>query len=279
MIAEHTAVVNDLMTRYLTGGPKDAPVVVFLHDGAWGASADVTWGRVLELASADYRVVAPDLLGFGGSAKAIRLDESPFGFRMRHVHALLDSIGIHDPVHLVGNSFGGSIALRSLTDPELEARAASVTSISGTGGPWRTLASAALASFDGTDDDIRRIVELLCDEFDEIDDQVRDRSRWARMPGHYAGMMAPHVALPESMQIQRTDAYPATLADSVTPVLLFECAGDDLVEPKWTGHIADVHPATTIVEVPYRHAPNISHPTETWELVSAFLKEVAGGRR
>ena len=107
MIPEQTVVINDLETRYLSGGPDDAPTVVFLHDGAWGASSDVTWGAVLPLAAERFRVVAPDLLGFGGSAKSIRCDQPPFGFRLRHVFALLDHLGVAGPVHLVGNSFGG----------------------------------------------------------------------------------------------------------------------------------------------------------------------------
>ena len=53
-----------------------APVIVLLHDGAWGASADVTWDRTLSFIPDDLRVIAPDLLGFGGSDKVVFLDRS-----------------------------------------------------------------------------------------------------------------------------------------------------------------------------------------------------------
>jgi pimeloyl-ACP methyl ester carboxylesterase len=270
-------VVNDLETHYLEGGPRDAPTVVFLHDGAWGASAEVTWGGVLPLASLEFRVIAPDLLGFGGSAKVVRLDQSPFGFRIRHVLALLDALDAAGPVHLVGNSFGGSVALRALTDSAAVGRIASVATISGTGGPWRTAASGQLASFDGTVDDMRRIVELLCDDFDGIDEQVHARYRSAAVPGHYQGMLAPHVPVPAALAAARAeDPYPASLSGVDIPVLLVAGRNDVLVEPGWTEQMLDYLPHARVETLPYKHSPNISHPVETWQVLRGFLADSAG---
>lgn len=276
MIRESTTTINDLETRYLHGGSGEH-TVVFLHDGAWGASSDVTWGAVLPSAAADgYRVIAPDLLGFGGSAKSVRLDQSPFGFRVRHVFGLLDDVGVSGPVHLVGNSFGGSLALRALTDPEMRSRIASVTTISGTGGPWRSAASAQLGPFDGTEEDMHRIVDLLCGDYDGMAEQVTARLAWAREPGHYAATMAIHQTIPEPLQVARpADLYPAPLGDVSTPVLLFECLDDVLVDVGWTKHLVDLMPQARVVEVPRRHAPNITHPEQTWATISTFLQEVA----
>jgi pimeloyl-ACP methyl ester carboxylesterase len=273
VIAENETVVNALETRYLTGGPESAPTIVFLHDGAWGASADVSWSGVLPLAAESFHVVAPDLLGFGGTAKAIRLDQSPFGFRFRHVLALLDQLDITQPVHVIGNSFGGSLALRALADPDLAPRLASVTTISGTGGPWRTEASAQLAPFDGTESDIRRIVGLLCGDFGSLEEQVRARYRWASAPGHYTGMMAIHQTVPEPLRAEHpADPYPALLAGVATPVLLVECLDDPLVQAGWTSHMTAVLPQAEVVELPYKHSPNISHPEQTWTVLADFVE-------
>lgn len=277
MIVENEVVVNDLTTRYLSGGPEDAPTVVFLHDGAWGASCDVTWGDVLPLASERFRVVAPDLLGFGGTAKAVRLDDSPFGFRVRHVYALLDHLGIQDRVHLVGNSFGGSVALRALSDPSLATRIASVTTISGTGGPWRTEASAQLGPFDGTEQDLRRIVDLLCDPFDGLEAQVQARFRWAKAPGHYASVMAVHQPLPEALKVERpADSYPGSLGGTTTPLLLVACTEDPLVATGWTKHVLEIVPHAQVAEMPRKHSPNITHPAETWAVIKPFLEAAVG---
>lgn len=275
MINEAVTTVNDLTTRFLHGGT--GPTVLFLHDGAWGASSDVTWGQVAELAAKTHSVIAPDMLGFGGSAKSVRLDEDPFRFRLRHIYALLDARGVTDPVHVVGNSFGASVALRGLADPHLRERIASVTAISGTGGPWRTPESAQLGPFDGTEANMARIVDLLCGDYPGAEAQVAARMGWARSPGHYAATMAIHQQVPEPLQFVRpADPYPANLTGVDVPVLLFECTEDPLVEQGWTSNLTDLLPQSRVVEIPRRHAPNITHPEETWTVVKEFLDKVQG---
>jgi pimeloyl-ACP methyl ester carboxylesterase len=89
----------------------EGPAVVLLHAGI----ADRTmWRRLMpELAAAGYRVVAIDLPGFGRSAVAAELD-APW----RDVLETCDEIGV-DRFAVVGNSFGGAVALRiAATAPE-----------------------------------------------------------------------------------------------------------------------------------------------------------------
>jgi hypothetical protein len=76
---------------------------------------------------------------------------------------LLEALHIVEPVHLVGNSFDGSLAPKTLADGKAFG-IRSVTSICGTGGAWKGDASPAeLPHWDGTEKDLRRIVELLID--------------------------------------------------------------------------------------------------------------------
>ena len=56
--------VNGYMIRYLEGGPPDGKVLILLH--GLGASAE-RWSRVIPTLSTDYRVIAPDIIGFGYS--------------------------------------------------------------------------------------------------------------------------------------------------------------------------------------------------------------------
>ena len=278
MITETTAVVANLETRYLTGGPEDGVPVVFLHDGAWGGSADVTWGRVLPLAAEKYRVIAPDFLGYGGSAKSVRLDVSPFAFRIRHVFALLDQLGVDGPVHLVGNSFGGSVGLRALADSAYRSRIASVTTLSGTGGPWKAPDMGKLRDFDGSVAGIEAFVDLLCDDFSGRADQVDARYKWAVAPGHFGCMSAPHLPVPEVLRLERpADPYPATLAGVQTPVLLLECSEDVLLEAGWSKHLQAELTHSRAMVLPYRHCPNITHPQETWAVIGEFLDSCTGG--
>lgn len=278
MITDNVRTVHGLPTRYLSGGPGDAPPVVFLHDGAWGAAAHVSWGAVLPLAAQRFRIIAPDMLGFGDTAKAVRLDDSPFGFRFRHVLALLDELGIVGPVHVVGNSFGGSVGLRALGDPRTAERVASAVSISGTGGPWRTEAMQQLTAFDGSHSDIERIVRLLSEQFDGFADQVRARHAAAVKPGHYQAMTAPHLPVPPSIAAPRpADPYPADLDTVTTPALLVECTRDVLLEPGWPKNLTAHLRNAEAVELDALHSPNIYRPRELWEAIRPFLERVATG--
>jgi pimeloyl-ACP methyl ester carboxylesterase len=100
-------------TAYLDAGPADAPVVVLLH-GLGGTNASML-PLMWEL-STDHRVLAPDLPGFGGSAKPhARYDAAWF---VDWLTSFLDELGIERAV-LIGNSMGGRIALEAgLRAPE-----------------------------------------------------------------------------------------------------------------------------------------------------------------
>lgn len=98
---------------------------------------------------------------------------------------MLDHLGIDGPVHLVGNSFGGSVGLRALADGDYRSRIASVTTLSGTGGPWKAPDMGKLRDFDGSVAGIEAFVDLLCDDFSGRAGQVDARYRWAVAPGHF----------------------------------------------------------------------------------------------
>ncbi|HEY2651622.1 MAG TPA: alpha/beta hydrolase [Solirubrobacteraceae bacterium] len=81
------------------------PAVILLHAGI----ADRTmWSEHLDpLAGAGFRAVAPDLSGFGEAAVTVG-EQAPW----IDVLATMDALEIHDAI-LVGNSFGGAVALRA----------------------------------------------------------------------------------------------------------------------------------------------------------------------
>ncbi len=64
--ARKTILVDGLVTSYLEAGHGDP--VVLLHGGEFGVSAEIGWERSIAALATYHRVVAPDMLGFGGSA-------------------------------------------------------------------------------------------------------------------------------------------------------------------------------------------------------------------
>ena len=92
--------------HYHEAGDTAAPPVVLLHGFI---ASNYVWRDVLvPLADAGLRAVAPDLLGFGFSAKP-RGGEYTIETQARLIVRLLDALGI-ERATLVGSSYGGAVA-------------------------------------------------------------------------------------------------------------------------------------------------------------------------
>ncbi|MEK6282368.1 MAG: alpha/beta hydrolase [Acidobacteriota bacterium] len=102
----HFIEVDGVRVHYQEAGDAEAPVVVLIHGFA---SSNLVWSKVLlELAEAGFRVIAPDLLGYGYSGKPkefdytiVRQSEMVVGFMRR--------LEIERAI-LVGSSYGGAVA-------------------------------------------------------------------------------------------------------------------------------------------------------------------------
>ena len=109
---EHTVTVSGKPIFYTEAGC--GPVVVLLHGGGPGASGLSNYSRNIDALAASFRVIVPDMPGYGRSSKGI--DQSdPFGYLADMIRGLLDALGI-DTAHLIGNSYGGAAALRLALD-------------------------------------------------------------------------------------------------------------------------------------------------------------------
>ena len=87
----------------------DGPAALFIHGSGPGVSAWANWRLAIPALSGSYRVIAPDMVGFGFSdrPKDIRYAKDTW---VGQAIGLLDALGI-EKAHVVGNSFGGAIAL------------------------------------------------------------------------------------------------------------------------------------------------------------------------
>ena len=109
--ARKTITVDGLITGYLEAGAGQP--VVLLHGGEFGASAEIGWERTISALADHYRVIAPDQLGYGATAKVLDFVDGR-GMRIRHVAALLAHLGV-ESAYFVGNSMG-AINLRRRHD-------------------------------------------------------------------------------------------------------------------------------------------------------------------
>lgn len=103
-----TVTVDQVATNYHDAG--GGPPVLLIHGSGPGVSAWANWRGVLPaLAATGRRAIAPDIVGFGYT-------ERPPGFSfdreswVGHLVGFLDALGL-DRVSIIGNSFGGALAL------------------------------------------------------------------------------------------------------------------------------------------------------------------------
>lgn len=105
---EYAELSNGRKIHYLDHG--EGPVVVFLHGSGAGASGHSNFkGNYPYFAQSGFRVIVPDLIGYGYSDKPDDV-EYPLAFFAENVTLLLAQLGI-DEVVLIGNSLGGAISL------------------------------------------------------------------------------------------------------------------------------------------------------------------------
>jgi pimeloyl-ACP methyl ester carboxylesterase len=103
-----TVVANGIRTNYLEAG--EGPPVVLVHGSGPGVTAYANWRLTMPGVSQHLRVLAPDMVGFGFTERpaGVRYDMDTWS---AHLLGFLDALGI-ERTSLVGNSFGGGLALR-----------------------------------------------------------------------------------------------------------------------------------------------------------------------
>lgn len=85
-------------------GAAPAPCIVLVH--GW-ADCGASFGAVARELAADYRVLAPDLRGYGDSSWVA--NGYWFPDYLRDLEAVFESALVHGPVTLVGHSMGGNV--------------------------------------------------------------------------------------------------------------------------------------------------------------------------
>ena len=95
-------------TRYIDVGAGDT--VLLLHSADAGSSGTLEYRSNIDALSKHFRVVAPDLMGYGGTAlpqaKIVKTSQA----YVDHILAFTEALGI-DRAHFAGNSRGGLISI------------------------------------------------------------------------------------------------------------------------------------------------------------------------
>ena len=98
---------GDYNTNYHDMGKGD--IITFIHGSGPGVSAWANWGRLFPLLKDNFRLVAPDMSGFGYTDR-IPGTKYTMNKWVKQVIDLLDALKI-EKTNLVGNSFGGALSI------------------------------------------------------------------------------------------------------------------------------------------------------------------------
>ncbi|OBJ30515.1 MULTISPECIES: alpha/beta fold hydrolase [Mycolicibacter] len=271
LITRKTVVVDGLSTSYLESGDPFAPALVLLHGGEFGAGAEIGWEHTIPALAERYRVLAPDLLGFGESAKVLDFNDGR-GMRIRHVARFCATLGV-ESADFVGNSMGAIMLLVDTTSeaPLLPVRR--LVAICGGGEIQQNEHMAALYDYDATVPAMRRIVAALFHDpaYPDDDDYVRRRYVSSIAPGAWEAVAAARFRRPGAETPPPASSDRAYERISV-PTLVIEGAGDKLLPPGWSAQIVDKIPGGRAVVVEGAgHCPQIEQAEQVNGLLLDFF--------
>jgi 2-hydroxymuconate-semialdehyde hydrolase len=183
------------------------PPVLFIHGSGPGVSAWANWRLAIPPLSKSYRVIAPDMVGFGFS-------DRPAGVEYRKESWIAQAIGLLDALriekaHVVGNSFGGAIALAmAIRNPERVDRLA----LMGAVGVSFTITPGldSVWGYEPSFDAMRKLLDIFAYDRSLVNDELAEmRYRASVRPGFqesFAAMFpAPRQRWVEALASQEAD--------------------------------------------------------------------------
>jgi pimeloyl-ACP methyl ester carboxylesterase len=212
-------------THYHEAGT--GPTVVFVHGSGPGVTAWANWRNALPVFAERFHVLAPDVLGFGFSAR-------PEGARygkdlwVDHLIAFLRAKGV-ERCHIVGNSLGGALSLAlAAREPQLVERIV-LMGAAGVSFP----VTRGLEAVWGYEPSVEAMHELIAEHFAydrslATDDLVRLRYEASRQPGFHESYAAMFPA-PYQRHLDALATTDAAIASIASPTLLIHGREDKVV--------------------------------------------------
>lgn len=262
-----TVDVNGIATNYHDVGSGDP--VLLIHGSGPGVSAWANWRAVLPVLGERHRVIAPDVLGFGYTERpeGVTYDLATW---TEHLVGLLDALGL-DRVAVVGNSFGGALALNLATHhPD---RVGKLVLMGSVGVPFEI--TAGLDQVWGFEPSLPNMVDLM-DVFAHdrsllTEDLARIRLEAATRPGvheAYSAMFpAPRQRSVEAMSVPDQDISALT-----QPTLIIHGRDDEVIPLSTSMRLHELIDQSQLhVFGQCGHWVQIEHTADFTQLVGDFL--------
>jgi pimeloyl-ACP methyl ester carboxylesterase len=271
MIAYHqrTIYVGDIKTHFLEAG--SGPDLVLLHGGEYGASAEITWRHNIEPLARQFHVLAPDMLGWGGTDKIYNFSD-PAGHRIRHIKRLLEILGVAK-ASFVGNSAGGGTILRaSVLDP-MPFQIDKMATICGNASVFKTVSQEDLENYTPSLENMEKIVCLLFhDPKWHTPVNIRERYDASIIPGAWEALSAARLRSPAHQARSTTEDFVKKLSQLKIPLLLMSCEHDPLNQKDWDVNFQKIVPGSKVHRfMRSAHEPQIEETEEFNRVLTEYL--------
>lgn len=177
--------VGKYKTHYVECGDGDP--IVLVHGGGPGASGSFNWHWAIPALARHGRVIAVDMLGYGGTDKPTDVEYSHRTL-VRHLADFLDVLCL-DQMCMAGNSLGAYVATRyAVEEPDRVRKLLMVSSgtVAHAMGldPDKIVGVKTLAKFDGSKESLRNVLAVLMHHPENVsEDLLEGRYRIAQQPG------------------------------------------------------------------------------------------------
>ena len=160
----------------------DGPPVLLLHGSGPGVTAWANWRLVLPALAGHFRAIAPDMVGFGYTERPTNAHYT-MDLWLSHAIGLLDALEI-ERVSIVGNSFGGGLALALAVHHP--ARIDRLVLMGSSGVNFKiTPGLEAVWAYEPSHENMRELIELFAyDQSIVTDDLVHMRYEASIRPGY-----------------------------------------------------------------------------------------------
>ena len=263
--------VDGLETSFLEAG--SGPPVVLLHGGEFGGEAEICWEATIPALARHFRVLAPDLLGFGRTAKVVDFIDGRMR-RLRHLARFIELMGATS-APCVGNSMGGMLLLFDATSPQPLLSPRKIVTIAGGGALVDSEHTKALFDYDGSHESMQKVVGALFhgEKWSRDDAYVERRRASSLMPGAWEAVAAARFRRPEHLQAPRAPSG-IDYARIETETLII--AGErDKIKPHgwWTELTGQMPNAAVMLIAEAGHCPQLEQADKVNDALIEFLNQ------
>jgi 2-hydroxymuconate-semialdehyde hydrolase len=249
----------------------DGPPVVLIHGSGPGVSAWANWRLNLGPLAEQFRVIAPDMVGFGFTDRSAEVTYGRATWTA-HLEAFLDALEL-DAVHLIGNSFGGAIALAfALERPQRVRRLVLMGSV-GLSFPI-TPGLEAVWGYEPSIAAMRELLDLFAYDRSLVTDELAELRYQASVRPGFQASFASMFPAPRQRGVDDLASPEDAIAKLPHETLILHGREDRVIPPAVSQRLFELIPSSQLHLFGHcGHWTQIEHAARFNRMVTAFLAE------